>query len=143
MASADRHVFNALIDQGAAPSTLPQKEVWDLLRAWRTAFVPEVLAATGRPVHLGFEWHAYSYEFSRALEGDLAFAAYQARAVTDYVVLSAWSGASFGFRCAGPLPDFRGKRWDVIVTPLDLVWSMVFTHEDRFGPYFAEKFDLG
>lgn len=139
MSSPQLHVCNNLTNQGIAPTTLPKSGVWRLLQAWRAAFVPEVEAATGNQVYLGYEWHAYSYEFTRAVEGARAFAEYEARACTDYLVLSAWTSATFGFRCIGHLPDLRGKRWDLIVFPPELTWSMVFSHEDRCGPYFQEN----
>jgi len=101
-------------------------------------FVPEVAAATGHPVHLGYEWHAYSYGFSSAVKGERAHSRYRARSESSFLVLSGWTAVSFGFRCVGSLPDFDCHRWDVIVTTPALNWSMVFTHEDGYGPYFQD-----
>lgn len=47
---------------------------------------------------------------------------------------------SFGVRASGlPVPDLRFPTGDLYVFPETLEWTMVYTHEEEFGPYFTER----
>jgi hypothetical protein len=52
------------------PLTAEQTQAWQ--QRWREAFSRPVKAATGRWTHLGFDWHAFSYEYTHSLTGDEA-----------------------------------------------------------------------
>lgn len=112
---------------------LDRREVWDRLAAWRARFTNDVFEQTGHRVYLGYGWHAFSYGFSPAREG-----VHQVGdGLQGFLVLSADSRQDFGFSCFGRIPDFRPQPWDVIVTPTDLRWTLVFTHEPHCGPFFV------
>jgi len=99
-----------------------------------------VKATTGKWQYEGHDWHAFSWGFSRALEGDAARAAYQKQAAAEWVVLapgrdpSAWS-------CRGaPPPDLSPLGWDLYVFDPACEWTMVFTHEQpTIGPYYSRR----
>ena len=116
------------------------KDIWTTMAAWRKAVVPQVKQSTGRAVHLGYDWHAFSYGFTPAKSGSVAKENYQRVLLGDYLVLSAWSKLDFGFRCSSSeKPDFSNLHMDVLVTSTDFSWSMIFTHEQGFGPYFVRR----
>jgi hypothetical protein len=115
---------------------LPPAERDAIMTSWVQRFCPNVFRRTGSWIHLGIRWHAYSYGFEVALEGDAAMAAYTARAARELLVYI--EGELFD--CFGlPSPDLGDWGQDLYVFPASLAWTMVFTHEQDtgLGPYFA------
>jgi hypothetical protein len=123
---------------GAAASVLDLHERRRLIQAWRETFAAAVKLRTGKSVHLGFEWHAFSYEFSRSKHGPRGLALYLAEFAPEvYVVPEDEDGDAFLCRTASPL-DFSDCRTDVLVFPPELNWTAAFTHEQpELGPYFS------
>ena len=141
---AVEHKIEALIRRaGAGVEGMPRKAIWKALTEWRLAFASEVEAETGRATHLGYEWHAFSYGFSRASEGKVAVEAAMEHSPCEYLVLSAWTGVQFGFRCQGTLTDLRAIRVDMIIVDTDTTWTLVFTHEPGIGPFYASRARVG
>ena len=67
-------------DNGGDVSLLGPKERQRLLQDWREIFARAVKAKTGKWVHLGYEWHAFSYQFTRSeggarIDGDVVISA--------------------------------------------------------------------
>jgi len=111
----------------------------ELTERWLERFCANLHRATGKWVHRGLRWHAYSYGFEHALTRDAALAAYAARAAPAVFVY--FEEEDELFDCVGvPSPRFDDWHHDLYVFPADLAWTMVFTHEHAigFGPYFAE-----
>jgi hypothetical protein len=124
---------------GAAVERMSRNAIWKSLTEWRSSFASEVESETGRATHLGYEWHAFSYGFSRASEGQSAVQAAMEHSPSEYLVLSAWTDVQFGFRCQGPLPDLGAMRVDTIIVDADMSWTLVFTHEPGVGPFYASR----
>jgi hypothetical protein len=81
-----------------------------------------------------FLWHIFSSGRYPSEGGIAARASYEQQVVHDYVVLS--NDRQFVF-----ITDQRPETCsltDYYVFPLNLAWTMAFTHEDGWlGPYFA------
>jgi Domain of unknown function (DUF4275) len=113
-------------------------EVPRLQKKWRESFAHKVMEKTGEAVHLGFDWHAFSYEFAYALYGDAAVEAYRSESAPRFFALPNL-GTGNAYKCeAARLPDLRGSLRDVYIVAPDYSWTMVFTHEEM-GPYFTRK----
>lgn len=119
MAKVEQRIVDVLVAAECEPVALLRKEIAHCQQQWRTVFAAELHAATGTWVHLGFEWHVFSYRYRRAAAGDDAWAAYRA--------------------CNGKPPERLKCGIDVIVSPPVFDWTMAFTHEAGFGPYFATR----
>jgi hypothetical protein len=112
---------------------VPADEATTIEQRWLQAFCGEVHRRTGEWIHLGYRWHAFSYEFETALTGDAARAEHERVAVPEYLAMFEQGRV---FRCFGePTPAFED---DLYVFPEDMKWTMCFTHEHSMGlgPYF-------
>jgi hypothetical protein len=141
MIAMDRweHLHVRLDSFGVLGHPVSSEEQRDVDRRWLEAYCGNVKRATGEWIHLGYRWHAYSYSFERALVGDAARAAYQARAVTEFYAY--FESDDLLFTCvSGPSPDMDDFGDELYLFPPSLAWTMVFTHEQGIGlgPYFAE-----
>lgn len=111
------------------------------LRAWRRVYAARLHEQTGKWKHREFDWHVFSFEFARALNGDDAMAAYEAEQPVAALVIPESERLEAVRLEARSLPNFRAFREDVIVFPESLEWTMVFTHEESLGlgPYFSRR----
>lgn len=108
------------------------------MQTWREKFASSVKSQTGKWAHLGFEWHAFSYEFTPSKDGLQGLALYFAETASEvYVVPEDEDDPAFVCRTPKRL-DFSDCQTDVLVFPLALDWTIAFTHEQpEFGPYFS------
>lgn len=125
--------------QGFAPSVHPAAEAAALHARWRAVFAAAVFARTGARVHLGYDWHAFSYGFTPSLAGEAALDAFRRAPPGLLHVLPSDDddeAPCFRVEAAAALPVLTGL--DVSVVPQDFSFTMAFTHEDGcLGPYFA------
>lgn len=124
---------------GCNPTRLTIDTVQELADRWRDTFARRVKAATGEATHAGFDWHAFSYSFVDALQGDVARAEYRARQRHQKFIVLGGPTPTEGFLCeSATLPSFDRAGLDVYVVDENFTWTMVFTHEaDWCGPYFT------
>lgn len=111
-----------------------------VMQAWRETFARSVKAQTGSWVHRGYEWHAFSYDFTQSKSGARGLALYLAETPSEVYVIPEDDGDdAFVFR-APALLDFSDCQTDIIVFPPDFRWTVAFTHEQPdLGPYFARS----
>ena len=92
---------------------------------------------TGKWRYRGFHWHAYSAELCPAESGSQALLSYEAEAPGPLIVIpESWREAP-ALRVSGKPPDLTAIGFDLYVFPESLVWSIAFTHEPGYGPYFS------
>ena len=131
---------HALDRTGGQAEPLPDAERWALLQEWRVVFAAGLHAATGRwKQH--FEWDIFCAGYARALNGEKAAVAYAAERPAAVIVCPESEELPAVRLHGGGLPDFREEVDDVSVWPLDLAWTMAFTHEESIGlgPYFSRR----
>jgi hypothetical protein len=79
-------------------------------------------------------WHVFSFERYPSISRAAAVAEYERHGAPEYAVLS-------NDKDEGLITDLRpisASIADYLVCPLNLAWTMAFTHEDDcLGPYFA------
>jgi hypothetical protein len=124
---------------GFSSSRLSAQDAAAHASGWRKTFAARVLAETGSPTHLGFDWHAFSYGYAYSVSGDAAQSAYRSRQCPQSFFVLVGATPSDGFACqADTLPYFDRAGLDVYVVANDFRWTMVFTHEAEWcGPYFT------
>jgi len=124
--------------KGAHVSVLETHTCQRFMQAWRERFARAVKAQTGKWVHLGYEWHAFSYNFTRSKSGVRGLELYLAELGPVVYVIPEDEGDD-AFICRAPaLLDFSDCETDVVVFPPDLRWTIAFTHEQPdLGPYFS------
>ena len=126
---------------GGTVAALARTERAAALHAWRAVYAAAYFAAKGKWKHGQYEWHVFSFGYTRAVQGDRAVEGYRAQPAAPFLVVPEdrrWPA----FRCAGGgWPDFAATRLDVYVWPTDLDWTMAFTHEQDsgLGPYFCPR----
>ncbi len=135
-------IEDRLHEQGLTAERLSRSEATEAWRQWRETFASAVKGATGRYVHLGFHWHAFSYGFTYAVARDEAHAAYLAVWSTSgeqELLLLPEQDSRLAWRCMAPKPlELTGS--ECLVRPPGFEWTMAFTHEDGlFGPYFTTE----
>jgi len=134
--------FQRVVERtGAHVEPLAEAERWALLQEWRQVYAASLHASTGRWKRGQFEWHVFSFGDTRALNGEKAVAAYAAEQPMELIVCpesEQWTAMRLH---GGSLPSFREECYDVYVWPLDLAWTMAFTHEESIwlGPYFSRR----
>ena len=126
-----------LAASGCEPLELPDLEVLRWQESWRAVYAKELYAATHAWVLDNFDWHVFSYQKHASKAGDAAWSEYRRLEPCSFRVLSAYGKETFGFACDGKPPDRLNLGIDVLVTPISLAWTMAFTHEGAYGPYFA------
>jgi hypothetical protein len=99
---------------------------------------------TDKDTHKGFDWHAFSEGLASAHSGDEARSEYRRRQPTEEFLVLVGPTPHEGFACkSDALPWMEGKGLDLYVVAPNFSWTMVFTHEDYVGPYFAEEIRKG
>lgn len=96
------------------------------------------MRATGRWVNGGYDWHTFSYGHAPSVCLEQAKEAYRMQDSGLLVVLPDGPSRmkSSAFLGRGSPPMLSGS--DTLVFPLNLAWTMAFTHEDNWlGPYFS------
>jgi hypothetical protein len=132
-------VHEQLRAAGASGELLTGEEV-DALRArWRELYGP---ASRRRDfAWRRYDWNVFASGKRPALTGEAALERFRRqRAPGGWLLFSAFEEDPIGLRVAGPLVAVASSL-DWTVAPLDLAWSMTWTHEAGYGPYFAEATD--
>lgn len=128
-----------LATRGIDAEALSTARARTLFQRWLETYATPVKAQTGKWVHLGYPWHAFSYEFVRALSGHAALGAYAELwdEPTPRRLFLLPESRAFALACDASAPvSFERTEWIVVAD--DFEWTMVFTHEDGLlGPYFS------
>ena len=122
-----------------ACSNLDKKEIYRLRQEWRSVFSICLHQQTGKWRIGDIDWHTFSYKHAVHVGGAKAQDSYKSiSGMSEIVIID--ENAGIGFRCTvGELPDLTEIGRDLYVFPISLDWTMVFTHEQDFGPYFSRK----
>jgi hypothetical protein len=132
--------FHSALDRcGGRNEPIGRRERHNLLQAWREVYAAPYHDAKGRWKLSQFEWHVFSFGYARALNGARAMAAYSDERSASLIVCPEDGRLPASKIIQGVLPEFREWRGDVYVWPIDLSWTMAFTHEESIGlgPYFS------
>lgn len=114
------------------------RELQSVCKRWLTKFCPNVKRNTGKWVHDGYWWHAYSFNHEQAISGLLATEEYQSQPLEPFFLFHESDDAMFD--CTGrSWPDVRVFEDDIYILPHSLNWAFLTTHEMSagLGPYFA------
>ena len=122
---------NALeVSPGVVLRRYSSEESQAIAEAWLAAF-----GGTGAPNMNEYMWHALSFKAHPCVSLQEAEAQYNQQVAQSYIVLS-------NDREQAVETDLRPatcNESDYYVFPLNLAWTMAFTHEDGWlGPYFAK-----
>ncbi len=119
------------------------QEIKDHKLDWRYNFNGHKLSSSKRE----YNWHVFSYNYvTDYLTGEQADDKYCSLYVKDFVVIGS---EKVGLKCSSDhLPELnRLKKYikdsneifDLYITHKNFNWTYVISHEDDFGPYYAEK----
>jgi hypothetical protein len=93
---------------------------------------------------MGFYWHTFSAGFAACSRGTEAIRLYNAQSPDEYFIVTGTVLQTAVHCKSRRVPDLSGPairafEGDRYVFPVDLKWTMVFTHHDpHIGPFFAE-----
>ncbi len=132
---------DALDAAGRQRELIPIWKRRELLDEWRHLYAVWLHIATGKWTLLGLDWHVFSYNHARALAREKALFAYRAVSPPTRLIICSHDEQIQAFELVGAsLPDFSNSDLGIYVWPLDLAWTMAFTHEDGwFGPFFCRR----
>ena len=135
---------DALEAAGGRRNVIPPHRRRTLIQQWREVYATELHVTTGQWTKLGYDWHVFSYGHARALARMQATFAYTAIEPPPRLFVCPQDGRLDALEIiGGKLPDFSNSGLDVSVWPDGLEWTMAFTHEDGFGPYFSRREWIG
>jgi hypothetical protein len=126
---------------GGQIEVIDGRERTRLIGAWRERYAAPLHAARGIWKLDNYEWHVFSFGYTRALNGMKACHEYEQQSGDTFIVCPERSKTPAMRIVGGSLPDFRPAVDDVYVWPEDLNWTMAFTHEESLGlgPYFCRS----
>jgi len=119
---------------------LARKDCWQLLQGWREVYARDLFSQIGKWKDGDFDWHLFSAGHYPCEAGAKALECYRERNTSGDILIFVFDPEEKCFRCEfTERPEFHDE--DVIVTPPDYEWTMVFTHEQSwgYGPYFARR----
>lgn len=118
---------------------LGRRDRWDALQRWRERYAAKLHASRGRWKIGPYEWHVFSFGHAPALDRRHAIENYKAQDVGSFIVCPEREEFPAARVIGGTLPDYCLKSEDIYVWPIDLGWTMAFTHEESIGlgPYFS------
>lgn len=120
-----------LVEPGVILRHCTDAETADLRAAWLAAFGSNRDGVNAKD----FLWHIFSSGRYPSAERDDALSQYRQQLATEYMVLSNDGKTAF----ATDMLPTRASPSDYYVFPLNLAWTMAFTHEAGWlGPYFAK-----
>jgi hypothetical protein len=105
--------------------------------SWRRVYARPLKRAHGVWHRGKYDWHVFSFDDTFALSLNDARSAYLVQPQTELVVIpNDKKGTGVKTAVTKP-PDLDGHA-DIYISPPNLSWTMVYTHEDGwFGPYFS------
>ena len=119
-----------LVQPGRVLRQYTRDEVIALLAQWLDAFGSERHGVNTK----AYLWHIFSSARYPSLSGTEAIEEYEKQIAPEYVVVSNDRETAF---VTDVLPQSSSLA-DYYVFPINLAWTMAFTHEDGWlGPYFA------
>jgi|SRR5687767_14318191 len=101
--------YTRILDAGGTWLPLTQRQRWRALQEWRSVFAAPLHKATGKWKLHQFEWHVFSYKYTRALGGAKALAEYQAQRPSRIYLVPEDEDFEAGILRASRLPDFTGS----------------------------------
>jgi hypothetical protein len=115
------------------------KARWTWMQRWRTTYAQSVKSATGKWTYNGFDWHAFSWNFSRSLSRHKARSSYFSEQVTGLVAIPESETQLACLSRSIQAPNLAPLGDDIYVFPEDLSWTMCFTHEEGsgIGPFYS------
>lgn len=118
---------------------LSKKECIQLHKDWWNAYSTPFDAASPPGFSHQFLWHVFSYGQVPSSYPDNKTLC-EAEKEPVLFCLSAESKQLWGARCASlKLSRLMESRFDLIVFPPSLVWTLATTHDDLNGPYFSRR----
>ncbi len=127
------------LEQSRIKAELSKKDSYKIQNDWLHTFCQNVKIKTGKWVHNGFMWHAFSYNFVATIERDQAIKAYLSQIPTDVILLPEIDSSPTIVYEGIPDIKIRSCLEDFYIFPKNFAWSIAFTHEDGVGPYFVKK----
>jgi hypothetical protein len=104
------------------------------LAAWTEIYCQPVFRRTGR--NRSFRWETFLHG-ARSIEGVHAIEAYLEKLPDELVVLRT-SERGGAFRLEASTLFRPPTLMDVLIFSTSLEWTMAFTHEELYGPYYSE-----
>ncbi|MBC7172772.1 MAG: hypothetical protein H5U40_10110 [Polyangiaceae bacterium] len=138
---ADGAAFEAWLGKiGIEHEELDTEKTSALRTRWRKTYAAPLFDDTGTSLRVDFDFETFSGGTWPSVRGEAALSAYGSQREVRYFVLPDPRIEGMpAYRCSSLLlPTFHGD--DLIVSALDLSWTMAFTHgdgADRGGPFFA------
>lgn len=134
---------NAIAVASRRYTFLAESRRCDLLNEWRQVFSADLFRKTGQWTYRGFDWHVFSYGFTRARNGQQALEECSRELIAGIELLVCPTNSQLppASMLANALPSLEVLTLDVLVWPTDLSWTVAFTHEASLGlgPYFARR----
>ena len=127
-------VYPSLIAPGDVVRKFSELEARQLADEWLAVFGKDRHGANTK----AFLWHVFSFVRYPNIEGAEALQQYKQQAGAEFVVLFNDRKVAFVTEL---LPESSSLS-DYYVFPQNFAWTMAFTHEYGFGPYFARHPDF-
>jgi len=123
--------FDILLSPGKVVEVFSEDDSKAIIQKWLGIFARKRKGCRIKD----FKWHVFSGGFFESLQGEDAVALYMQHISGRYIIIDNAETCVF---TTNKRPDKVGLS-DYYVCPLNMAWTMAFTHEDGLlGPYFAK-----
>ena len=127
----------AIIEQKSIElARLTARQSYEVQKGWLEVFAQNTKTKTGEYIKGDLMWHSFSLKHEECLQGIAALEKYKKQSRCKLFIFD-HDLADCYFCIPKELPDFSGLGGDIYVSEINYKWTMVFTHEVGFGPYYA------
>jgi hypothetical protein len=136
-------IFEEYLDEiGTEIIDLTSDESLKILKKWKSIYSP--IKNKNKVYAFDFEWQLFDGDFYPSVEGEDAIIKYEGLYCNKYYIFlgDKMDGIFLCTNKNGLLPKFGLIFTNMMVCDNEFNWTMCYTMEGEFGPYFAEKINI-
>jgi len=130
----------------------PKNKKWKIEQNWRKNFSLNLKKQTGKWIVDGYDWHIFSRKFKKCYKGEIAINKF-IKLDDQKLFIGIYNSNNIDiiYSCQSKKLNFllnlnefllkEGLLCDIYLYSIDFSWTMVYTHENNFGPYFSFSSD--
>ncbi len=134
-------IFDFLDKNKVSYVSLSKKDSFKVQKKWLDVFAQNVFNSCAHWVYDGYKWHGFLNGWELSVEKEKAILEIESATIEPFYLFN--ENGRLCLMCnAGSYPKFDWYNDDIYILNESLLWTMVYTHELGYGPYFAHSNNL-